>query len=310
MRRYVLSRLLAAVPLLLGVSFLAFVLVTLIPADPAEVALRVNEIIPSPELIELQRKELGLDQPFWARYVRWLGNSLRLDFGRSYTNHHRTVAGELGRCLPATLSLAGVSLLFVVGASIPLAVASAMTRDSLFDRLVRTLVFFGTAMPNYWVAFLAIWLFAVHFDLLPTGGDEGWRSYLLPAFTLSMTYISTYVRLIRNTMLAVMQEPFVLYVRARGLPESAVVRHVLKNSLQSSLTALGMSVPQLIAGSFVVENIFAWPGVGRLCVSAIFNRDYPVIQAYVLMMGVLFIVCNLLVDIISAMIDPRRQAEL
>ena len=311
MKRYIFSRLLAAIPLLIGISFIAFVLVSLIPADPAEVSLRVNEIIPSEELIELQRKELGLDRPFFERYLVWLGKCLQLDFGYSYTNHHRTVLGEILRCLPATLCLAGASLFITILLSVPLAVGSAIMQGSILDKIVRGLVFFGTAMPNYWVAFLLIWLFSIHFDLLPTSGREGWESYILPSFTLSLTYISTYVRLIRNNMLQNMQQAYVLYARARGLSErSIILRHVLKNSLQSSITALGMSIPQLIAGTVVVESIFAWPGIGRLCISAIFNRDYPIIQAYVLMMGVLFIICNLVVDIVNACIDPRQQADM
>lgn len=310
MRRYILSRILASVPLLAGISFIAFVLVTLMPADPAEVALRVNEIIPTQELVELQRQQLGLDKPLLERYVRWLAKSVQLDFGHSYTNHHRSVAGEIGRCLPPTLKLACVSLAFTLAVSLPLAVCSALLQGALLDRAVRAAVFFGTAMPNYWAAFLLIWLFSIHFDLLPTGGYDGWDSYILPAFTISLTYMSAYIRLVRNSMLRTMQAPFVLYARARGLPEWKVLRHVLKNSLQSCLTALGMSVPQLIAGTVVVENIFSWPGIGRLCVSAIFNRDYPVIQAYVLMMGVLFIVCNLLVDIVNTCIDPRLKADM
>ncbi|WP_174408704.1 nickel/cobalt ABC transporter permease [Desulfovibrio psychrotolerans] len=310
MRRYIIRRVLASVPMLVGVTFLAFVLISIIPADPAEVALRVNEIIPTPELIEVQRKALGLDRPFLERYAVWLYKAVQLDLGFSYTNHHRAVAEEIARCLPATLTLAAASLLFTLIISLPLAVLSAVWRGSIFDTVVRAVVFFGTAMPNYWAAFILIWVFGIHFDLLPTGGKAGWQSYLLPAFTLSLTYISTYVRLVRSTMLQTMQEAFVLYARARGLSRRRIIlRHVFKNSLQSSITALGMSIPQLIAGTVVVESIFAWPGIGRLCISAIFNRDYPIIQAYVLMMGVLFIMFNLIVDIINAWIDPRQRAE-
>lgn len=310
MRRYIISRILASVPLLVGISFIAFALVTLMPADPAEVALRVNEIIPTQELVELQRQQLGLDKPLLDRYAQWLARSVQLDFGHSYTNRHRSVAGEIGRCLPPTLKLASVSLAFTLLISLPLAVCSALMQGSLLDRVVRSVVFFGTAMPNYWAAFLLIWLFSIHFDLLPTGGYDGWDSYILPAFTISLTYMSAYIRLVRNSMLRTLQAPFVLYARARGLPEWQVLRHVLKNSLQSCITALGMSVPQLIAGTVVVENIFSWPGIGRLCISAIFNRDYPVIQAYVLMMGVLFVACNLLVDIVNTCIDPRLKADV
>jgi nickel transport system permease protein len=138
---------------------------------------------------------------------------------------------------------------------------------------------------------------------------EGLSSVILPAATLSLTYIATYVRLIRNNMIRNQKENYVLYARVRGLKESTIIKHIFKNSLQASLTALGMSVPKLLAGTVIVENIFAWPGIGRLCVTAIFNRDYPIIQAYVLFMAVLFVVCNLLVDIFSAVLDPRLRQE-
>ena len=165
-------------------------------------------------------------------------------------------------------------------------------------------------MPAYWVGLLLIWLVSIKMDLLPTSGAGSWRHLILPAFTVALTYISTYIRLIRNNMLENMREDYVLYARVRGLKERAIlVRHVLKNSLQSCVTAIGMSIPQLIAGTIVVENVFAWPGLGKLCITSIFNRDYPVIQAYVLMMGVLFVFFNLMFDIIQCMADPRLRQE-
>lgn len=154
-----------------------------------------------------------------------------------------------------------------------------------------------------------MWLLSVKFNLFPTSGMEKASSVVLPAVTLSLTYISTYVRLIRNNMIKNKKENYVLYARVRGLKESTIIKHVFKNSLQTSITALGMSIPKLIAGTVVVENIFAWPGIGRLCVSAIYNRDYPVIQAYILIMAVLFVACNLLVDVASALLDPRMRRE-
>ena len=179
----------------------------------------------------------------------------------------------------------------------------------IIDRLIRGCVFLGTAMPSFWAGLLLMWLFAVKLDLVPTSGMDGPSSVLLPAATLSLAYIATYTRLIRANMIQNKQENYILYARMRGLSERAITRHMLKNSLQASLTALGMSLPKLIAGTFVVESIFAWPGIGRLCVTAIFNRDLPVIQAYVLIMAVLFVVSNLLVDILSAAVDPRLRKE-
>ena len=163
-------------------------------------------------------------------------------------------------------------------------------------------------MPVYWVGLLLIWLISIRLDLLPTSGYGSFAHLILPAFTVALSYISTYIRLIRNNMLENMREDYVLYAQARGLKQRAIlVRHILKNSLQSCVTAIGMSIPQLIAGTIVVENVFAWPGVGRLCIASIFNRDYPVIQAYVLLVGVLFVFFNLAFDILQHAADPRLR---
>ncbi len=311
MKNYVIKRLLATVPLLLGISFVCFVFINLIPSDPAEVALRVRQTpIITPEAIAQVRAELGLDDPFLVRYANWLWSCLHFDFGVSYTNPARTVLGELGRCLPATLKLAGMSLLLVVGLSLPIGFLSAVYKDSWFDLIMRAIVFMTTAMPAYWIGLLLMWFVSVKLDLLPTSGGGSFRHLILPSITVALTYISIYIRLIRNNMLENMREDYVLYAHVRGLKQRAIlVRHILKNSLQSCITAIGMSIPQLIAGTIVVENVFAWPGIGRLCITSIFNRDYPVIQAYVLMMGVLFVLFNLLFDIIQYAADPRLRKE-
>ncbi|PTN38626.1 nickel/cobalt ABC transporter permease [Desulfonatronum sp. SC1] len=309
MLAYIVRRALIALAALLAISFLSYTLVNFTPADPAEVALRVNDIIPTPEAIEEMRTELGLDDPFLVRYVKWLGNAARLDFGNSFTNRSRSVSGELARAFPYTATLAGMALVFVIGLSLPLGVACAVWKDGLFDRGVRLAVFAGTSMPNYWLAYLLIWLFALKFNVLPSSGTSTLAHYILPAMALSTLYIATYVRLIRNSMLENMKENHVLYARARGLSEKRVILgHVLKNSLQSSMTAIGVGIVRLLSGTVVIENIFAIPGLGRLCVASIFNRDYPTIQAYILVMGAFFVLASFLVDALQCALDPRRKA--
>jgi len=304
MRKYILQRSLAIVPLLLGISFFAFFLINIGPSDPAEVALRVNETVATKEAIASMRMELGLDKPFFARYGTWLTASLQGDFGKSYITK-RPVFDEMSKAFPATLALAGISLLITICISFFVGVWCAVHEGSIGDKIVRGFIFIGTAMPSFWVGLLFMWLFAVKLNLFPTSGMDGFQSIILPAVTLSLTYICTYMRLIRNAMIQNQQENYVLYARVRGLKERTITKHIFKNSLQESLIALGMSIPKLIAGTVVVENIFAWPGLGRLCITAIFNRDFPIIQAYIVMMAVLFIVCNLLMDIICAFLNPR-----
>lgn len=307
-RTYLFRRVLGVIPILIGISFLAFCLISLTPSDPAEVAIRVQEITPTPEVIQLMRTELGLDRPFLERYGRWLVSVLHGDFGKSYANN-RSVGQEVGRAMPATLALVAVTLAVILAVSISGGVICAVYANSLGDILFRGILFWVTAMPSYWVGLLLMWFFAVRLDWLPTSGMEGLSSVVLPAITLALVYISTYFRLIRNTMIQNNQENYVFYARSLGLKERTITRHIFKNSLQSSLTALGLSIPKLIAGTVIVENIFAWPGIGRLCVTAIFNRDYPIIQAYVLIMAVLFVICSLGVDIVSVWLDPRLGEE-
>lgn len=311
MIRYTIRRSLAAIPLLLAISFICFVFINLIPSDPAEVALRVRQVpVITEAAIAEVRSELGLDQPYLVRYINWLKQCLRLDFGVSYTNPTRTVLGELTRSLPATLKLAAASLVLVIAVSLPVGFFCAVFQNSWFDRLMRALIFMTTAMPAYWIGLLLIWLISIKLDLLPTSGAGSFRHLILPAITVSLTYISTYIRLIRNNMLENMKEDYVLYARARGLSErSILVKHILKNSLHTCIVAIGMSVPQLIAGTIVVENVFAWPGLGKLCITSIFNRDYPVIQTYVLLIGTLFVVFNLIFDIVQTAADPRLRGE-
>ena len=308
MRDYILKRLATVIPILIGISFLSFALISLSPSNPAEVALRVNEIVPTEEAVRAMEEQLGTNKPYIERYVTWLTDSLQGDFGNSYVNN-KPVATLIGQAIPNTIKLALLALLITIVFSVLVGILCAVYEWSFGDKLARALVFVGTAMPSFWVGLLLIWIFSVKLNLFPTSGMERPSSIVLPAITLALSYISTYVRLIRNNMVQNKHENYVYYARIRGLKETTIIKHIFKNSLQSSLTALGMSIPKLIAGTVMVENIFAWPGVGRVCVDAIFNRDFPVIQAYILLMAVLFVICNLLVDIFSVAIDPRMRKE-
>ena len=308
MRDYILKRLATVIPILIGISFLSFALISLSPSNPAEVALRVNEIVPTEEAVRAMEEQLGTNKPYIERYVTWLTDSLQGDFGNSYVNN-KPVATLIGQAIPNTIKFALLALLITIVFSVLVGILCAVYEGSFGDKLARALVFVGTAMPSFWVGLLLIWIFSVKLNLFPTSGMERPSSIVLPAITLALSYISTYVRLIRNNMVQNKHENYVYYARIRGLKETTIIKHIFKNSLQSSLIALGMSIPKLIAGTVIVENIFAWPGVGRVCVDAIFNRDFPVIQAYILLMAVLFVICNLLVDIFSVAIDPRMRKE-
>lgn len=305
MQRYFFLRLLMILPLALIISFIAFLLLNMAPSDPAEVALRINEIVPTDQAIALMKQELGLDKPFLVRYFAWLWNAVHLNFGKSFLTR-APVLNEIVTALPATLWLAAVSLFFIIVISLILSFLCVITHNTLVDKSIRGIIFIFTAIPNYWLGLLLIWALAVQLDLFPVSGMLTHESVILPALTLSLGYIGTYIRLIRGTMLNQLQQPYVFYARARGLPDSIILRkHVLPNSLHTSLIAIGMSILKLIAGTVVIENIFAWPGIGRLCINAIFGRDYPMIQAYILLMALLFLLSNFIVDLLQQYLDPR-----
>ncbi|MDU8924715.1 ABC transporter permease subunit [Pasteurellaceae bacterium LIM206] len=309
MQRYFFRRLLMMIPLMGLISFIAFVLLNLAPLDPAEVALRVNEVTLNPEAVAQVRHQLGFDLPFFQRYFNWLGQILQLDFGRSFLNH-QPVLQEILHALPATLWLAVSALMFILIFSFGLALLCMLKPNGLLDSCIRGSLFMFTSMPNYWLALLLIWGVAVSLNWLPVSGLTGVDSLILPALSLSLGYIGTYVRLIRGTMLNQLRQPYVFYARARGLSEGRILlRHVLPNSLHSTLVALGMGIPKLMAGAVVIENIFALPGLGRLCVQAVFGRDYPVIQAYILLMSLLFLLCNFAIDLCQQRFDPRLRRE-
>ncbi|MBP2028514.1 nickel transport system permease protein [Acetoanaerobium pronyense] len=313
MRTYVLKRLLATIPMLIIVSLACFLMIQGMNSDPAEVVLRVRQTpIITEQAVEEMRIELGLDKPLFSRYVDWFSKSLRFDFGVSYVNPKRTVVSELKRSLPVTVQLALLSVLVVFITSLILGSLAAYHKNRSIDKIIRIFLFTFSSMPSYWLALMLIGFFSIRLNLLPTGGkSDSLHSLILPVITLSLAQIPIYVRLIRSNMIEVLNEDFIFYARAKGVhPLLLLKRHVLKNSIQSSITALGMSIPQLIAGTLVVENIFSLPGIGRLSIEAILSRDYPVIQAYVWLIGLLFILFNLIFDVIQGLNDPRiRQRE-
>lgn len=306
MYRYIYKRLIGLIPLFFVVTFFTFALINMRTSDPAEIVLRVNGVMPTEEMVENMRLALGLDQPFLVRYGNWMTSYAQGDFGNSFVNGN-PVGQEFLRAFPPTLYLAGVTLLIVIVSSISLGVVCALYENRLADRIIRGFVFLASAMPSFWIGLLFVWFFAVQLGWFPTSGMRQPSSVVLPALTLSLAFLSTYVRLIRNNMIQMKSANFILYAKVRGLSKSTITRQMFLNSIHSSLTAFGMSIPRLIAGTVVVENVFAWPGLGRLGVSAILNSDFPVIQAYIMMMAILFIICNFLVDIVTMLMDPRLR---
>ncbi|OMF11412.1 nickel ABC transporter permease subunit NikB [Paenibacillus amylolyticus] len=309
MGSYIVKRILLAIPLLIIISFITFVLINLSPLDPAVVVLQAQEVPQiTEELIAQTNKALGFDQPFMIQYVNWILAVVQLDFGNSYVSGE-PVWSLMGPAFMNTLKLTLVSSVFIIALSILLGVICAMREGKLLDRSVRGVLFFLTAMPSYWLAAMMIWYFSVKLDLLPTSGMDSYRSYILPVIVITVSYTGIYFRTVRSSMLSNMNEDYVLYARASGLSEKKVTLHILRNSLQVAVSIFCMAIPIVLGSTVVIENVFAWPGLGRLSVKSILSRDFPIIQAYVLMLAVTFVLFNTISDIINAAMNPRLRKE-
>lgn len=307
MVNYAVKRIFAVIPLLIIVSFLTFVLINLSPSDPAEVILRASNVPQiSDELLERTREELGFNQPFLLRYLDWLKNMIQLDLGYSYINK-KPVIDLIGPAFYNTLKLTVVTAVYIIILSLLLGIFCAANEGKIVDRWTRGILFFLASMPSYWIAALAIWFFAVKLDLFPTSGIGSPAHYILPVTMLSINYIGFYFRLIRNSMIQNANENYVVYAKACGLKNSVINKHILRNSMQTAVAAFGMAIPGLIAGTVVIENIFAWPGIGRLCVTSILNRDLPVIQGYIIVVAFSFVFFNLMADLLNNFLNPKLQ---
>ncbi|SEP09982.1 nickel/cobalt ABC transporter permease [Paenibacillus sp. OK076] len=310
MGSYIVKRILLAIPLLFVISLITFVLINLSPLDPAVVVLQAQEVPQiTDELIAQTNEALGFDKPFVIQYVNWLMACMQLDFGSSYVSGE-PVLSLIGPAFLNTLKLTLVSSVFIIGFSILLGVICAMREGKAVDKSVRGLSFVLTAMPSYWLAAIMISTFSVKLDLLPTSGMDSLKSYILPVIVITVSYTGIYFRTVRSSMLSNMNEDYVLYGRASGLTERKVTLHILRNSLQVAVSIFCMAIPIVLGSTVVIENVFAWPGLGRLSVRSILNRDFPMIQAYVLILAVTFVLFNTISDVINAAMNPRLRKDL
>lgn len=307
MLRYILLRLALLIPVLLGVSLIVFILLHLGNGDPALDYLRLSQIPPTDAALLEARHALGLDRPLPEQYLTWLWNAVHLDFGISYITG-RPVLDDLLYYLPATLQLGGLALAMTLLLSIPLGLAAARWQGRWPDQLVRLITFIGVSMPNFWLAFGLIALFSLWLGWLPPLGRGGITHLVMPVLAIALMSMSINARLLRASLLDAREQRHVLYARARGLNERSVWRsHILRNAWMPLVTATGMHIGELLGGALVIETIFAWPGIGRFAVGAVLNRDYPVMQCFTLLLTALLVLCNLVVDICYAWLDPRTR---
>ena len=301
MKVYLLRRAAQSLLVLLGVSFVVFGILFL-TGDPALVLLPPDATL---EDIAKFRQVHGFDDPFFVQYGRFLFGAFRGDFGQSI-RHGEPAFHLVMERMPATFELAGAALLIALCLAIPAGIISAMRRNSIIDYVSTVIALLGQSMPTFWLGIMLILLFSVQLNLLPSSGRGGWQNMLLPAVTLGLFTTARITRLTRSGMLEVLNQDYIRTARAKGVANPPVVwKHALKNAAIPIVTIVGIELGTLLGGSVITETIFAWPGVGRLSVQAIYNRDYPVVQAAVFTLSATFVLVNLFVDVLYTYLDPR-----
>ena len=305
MGRYVLRRFFQLIPILIGITFLSFAMMHLAGSD-AVMEMYSNKGAVSQEIIDQKRAELGLDKPFMTQYFTWLSGMLRGDMGVSYVSGKDVFQTFMSK-LPATLLLAALSILMTVMISIPLGVLSAVKHDKATDYFLRFLSFIGNSLPNFFVALLLIQLLAIRLGWLPViSGGISIQSALMPTLTLAISMSSRYMRQVRAAVLEELNKDYVYGAQARGVRKSVVLRKsVIKSAMLTIVTLLALSIGSLLGGTAIIESIFMWDGVGKLAVDAINMRDYPLIQAYVVWMALIYVLVNLAADLLYHALDPR-----
>ena len=306
MRKYILKRLLQLIPILLGITFLSFAMMRVAGSDAVTELYTNRGTEVSQEIIDARRAELGLDKPFLIQYFSWLGGMLTGDMGQSYVSGADVFTTFLSK-LPATLLLTGLSIALTVIISIPLGIFSAMKQDKIPDLLLRFCSFIGNALPNFFVAMLLMQLFSIKLKLLPVISDGvNLKSALMPALTLAISMSAKYMLQVRATVLEELNKDYVQGANARGVRKSIILwKNVMKSSMLTIVTLLALSIGSLLGGTAIIESIFMWDGVGKLAVDAITMRDYPFIQAYVVWMAIIYVLVNLITDLMYHQLDPR-----
>ncbi len=310
MARQIRDRLISLVIILLGLSIMTYGLTYLLPSDPVDILIDTMGLTHDPETVAALEKEYGLDQPFWVQYTTWLKGIFHGDFGYSI-KYQEPVATALGRKLPNTIKLACSAFVMMVLISFPLGILSAVYRNKTADYIIRALSFVGVSMPTFWFGMILIYLLGVRLKILPVAGFSSWKSIIMPTLTLGITNSAYYIRRIRAVMVEQLGEGYISGLKSRGVSRKRIIfRHVLPNSLLAVITMLGMSFGGMLGGTMIVETIFSWNGIGSAAMAAISARDYKLIQGYVLWMGFIYVMVNLVVDISYQFIDPRiRRGE-
>ena len=305
MKKYVLHRFLQLIPVLIGITFLSFAMMRVAGSD-AIMELYGDKGAVAQEIIDAKRAELGLDKPFLTQYLSWVGGMMRGDMGVSFVSGKDVFQTFISK-LPATLLLTALSIVMTVVISIPLGVLAAVRHDKFTDYVLRFFSFVGNSLPNFFVALLLMQIFSIKLKMLPViSKGLSVQSAMLPTLTLAIAMSAKYMRQVRATVLEELNKDYVIGAKARGVRSSVVLwKSVLKSSMLTIITLLALSIGSLLGGTAIIESIFMWDGVGKLAVDAITMRDYPMIQAYVVWMAIIYVLVNLITDLLYHALDPR-----
>lgn len=299
------QRILYLVPILLVVSLGIFMLLRLGGGDPIAQYLALSNLPNTPEMIARLRVEFGLDEPLLWQYAVWLYRAIMLDFGTSFMSG-QAVSGEFFALLPATLKLVGLGVVLIGVFATLFGVLGALYKGRIPDIVVSIMCFIGACMPNFWLSFLLVWLFAITLGWLPAVWDSSVASYVLPSISIAFMSLCITARLLRASMLEAMDSSYVAYASARQIPRPIItLKHIFANALLPIIAMMGMHIGELLGGALIIESIFAIPGIGLYCLNAIANHDFPIIQCFVIVLCVIFTLANLLSDVLCAYLDPR-----
>lgn len=306
MYKYILKRILMMVPVIIGVSLLVFLVLKMTPGDPARVVAGSEA---DEATVEMIREELGLNKPVMQQYVDYMLGLLHGDMGESYVNG-KPVLDEIVARLPTTFVLALASVLVAVLIGIPLGIISATKQYSILDYISTVFALAGVAMPNFWLGLMLILFFSLHLGILPSNGAEDWTGYILPAVTMGVGAVASFMRTTRSSMLEVIRQDYIRTARAKGAGEARVIiHHAIRNAMIPVVTVIGLQIGTLLGGAVVNETVFSLPGLGTLMINAINQKNEPVVLGCLIVFAFIFSMVNLLIDILYAFIDPRIKSQ-
>jgi peptide/nickel transport system permease protein len=305
MWKFIFKRVIALIPVIIGVTLIVFFIMSLSPGDPAKMILGDEA---SPEAVQLLRQEMGLDDPLLVQYGRYMYNAIQGDMGLSYKSK-KPVTEEIWARFPNTIKLTLTAITFAVIISLPLGILAAVKQNSFFDGFSMLLALFGVSMPAFWFGLLLILFFSLKLGWFPSSGSESLKSIVFPSIALGFLHMAAIARTTRSSMLEVIRQDYIRTARSKGLSYGAVIRkHALKNALIPTITVVGLQVGVLLGGAVIVETVFAWPGVGRLMVQSIMGRDIPMVMGCIILFATGFTIVNLIVDLLYGFIDPRIRS--